>query len=251
MPRRERGLHRRADRRPGHARHERAVPHVHEPRRVSPAAARGQRRPAPDADRPRARPRRRRALGILRSQARPARARKSRGFNETRIKAADIPAEWQARVLGESSTRDALPRSTCCAGRKCATSTSPSLIGEPDWMRAAMPTTVCRSRCALQLEVAAKYSGYIERQEEEIARQRRNEETRLPDDLDYARVAGCRTKCGRSSRRSARPRSDRPRACRASRRPRFRSCSCTSSAIPAFAHSAPGNRVYVKRLRTV
>ena len=42
----------------------------------------------------------------------------------------------------------------------------------------------------VQLEVAAKYSGYIERQEEEIARHRRNEETRLPADLDYARVAG-------------------------------------------------------------
>jgi len=42
----------------------------------------------------------------------------------------------------------------------------------------------------VQLEVAAKYSGYIERQEEEIARHRRNEETRLPSDLDYARVAG-------------------------------------------------------------
>jgi len=42
----------------------------------------------------------------------------------------------------------------------------------------------------LQLEVAAKYAGYIERQEEEIARQRRNEDTRLPGDLDYARVTG-------------------------------------------------------------
>jgi tRNA uridine 5-carboxymethylaminomethyl modification enzyme len=41
-----------------------------------------------------------------------------------------------------------------------------------------------------QIEVAAKYAGYIERQEEEIARQRRNEETRLPEDLDYSRVAG-------------------------------------------------------------
>ena len=29
-----------------------------------------------------------------------------------------------------------------------------------------------------------------QRQEEEIARQRRNEETHLPPDLDYARVAG-------------------------------------------------------------
>ncbi len=41
-----------------------------------------------------------------------------------------------------------------------------------------------------QLDVAAKYSGYIERQEEEIARHRRNEETTLPADLDYAGVAG-------------------------------------------------------------
>jgi len=46
------------------------------------------------------------------------------------------------------------------------------------------------SQIRAQLEVAAKYAGYIERQEEEIARQRRNEETRLPEDLDYARVTG-------------------------------------------------------------
>jgi tRNA uridine 5-carboxymethylaminomethyl modification enzyme len=42
----------------------------------------------------------------------------------------------------------------------------------------------------LQVEVQAKYSGYIERQQEEIDRQRRNEETRLPDDLDYSQVRG-------------------------------------------------------------
>jgi tRNA uridine 5-carboxymethylaminomethyl modification enzyme len=41
-----------------------------------------------------------------------------------------------------------------------------------------------------QVEVRAKYAGYIERQEDEVERQRRNEETRLPDDLDYAQVAG-------------------------------------------------------------
>ena len=43
---------------------------------------------------------------------------------------------------------------------------------------------------ALQVDVAAKYAGYIERQHEEIERQRRHEETRLPDDLDYRRVTG-------------------------------------------------------------
>lgn len=43
---------------------------------------------------------------------------------------------------------------------------------------------------AEQLEIGAKYAGYIRRQEDEIARQLRNEETRLPDDLDYGAVRG-------------------------------------------------------------
>ena len=43
---------------------------------------------------------------------------------------------------------------------------------------------------ALQVDVQAKYAGYIERQREEIERQRRHEDTALPPDLDYARVAG-------------------------------------------------------------
>jgi len=42
----------------------------------------------------------------------------------------------------------------------------------------------------LQVDVQAKYSGYIERQHEEIERQRRHEETPLPGDFDYAAVRG-------------------------------------------------------------
>jgi tRNA uridine 5-carboxymethylaminomethyl modification enzyme len=42
----------------------------------------------------------------------------------------------------------------------------------------------------LQVDVQAKYSGYIERQHEEIERQRRSEATRLPDDFDYVAVRG-------------------------------------------------------------
>ena len=42
----------------------------------------------------------------------------------------------------------------------------------------------------LQVDVQAKYSGYIDRQQDEIERQRRNEETRLPETLDYAAVRG-------------------------------------------------------------
>ena len=39
-------------------------------------------------------------------------------------------------------------------------------------------------------EARLKYAGYIKRQEEEVERQRRNEETVLPADLDYATLAG-------------------------------------------------------------
>ena len=41
-----------------------------------------------------------------------------------------------------------------------------------------------------QVEIQCKYAGYIERQAEEIERQRRNEETYIPAWLDYAQVRG-------------------------------------------------------------
>jgi len=43
---------------------------------------------------------------------------------------------------------------------------------------------------ALQVEVATKYAGYIDRQQEEIARHRALEALRLPPDLDYGTVRG-------------------------------------------------------------
>jgi tRNA uridine 5-carboxymethylaminomethyl modification enzyme len=43
---------------------------------------------------------------------------------------------------------------------------------------------------SLQVEVQAKYSGYLKRQTEEIGRQQRNEELLLPLDIDYADVGG-------------------------------------------------------------
>ncbi len=43
---------------------------------------------------------------------------------------------------------------------------------------------------ALAIEVRAKYAGYIERQHAEVERHLRNEETRLPEGIDYATIAG-------------------------------------------------------------
>lgn len=45
----------------------------------------------------------------------------------------------------------------------------------------------------LELTVRARYSGYIERQQADIERQRDSEETLLPASLDYSRVAGLST----------------------------------------------------------
>ena len=46
---------------------------------------------------------------------------------------------------------------------------------------------------AEQVEIAAKYSGYIDRQRDEIERRRAQEDLRLPDDLDYRTVRGFST----------------------------------------------------------
>ncbi|XKE45533.1 tRNA uridine-5-carboxymethylaminomethyl(34) synthesis enzyme MnmG [Halomonas organivorans] len=54
------------------------------------------------------------------------------------------------------------------------------LVGEP----------VSDERVAEQVQIQAKYQGYIDRQQAEIDKLKRHEATRLPDDLDYARVEG-------------------------------------------------------------
>ncbi len=45
-------------------------------------------------------------------------------------------------------------------------------------------------QAAEQVEIQAKYAGYIDRQQDEIARLRRYEQTPLPDSLDYSTVDG-------------------------------------------------------------
>ena len=50
--------------------------------------------------------------------------------------------------------------------------------------------TVADPAVAAQVEIATKYAGYIDRQREEIARHRGQEDLRLPPDLDYAAVRG-------------------------------------------------------------
>jgi len=46
------------------------------------------------------------------------------------------------------------------------------------------------SKVVEQIEIQAKYQGYIQRQKEEIARHLQFEEMNLPQDLDYRDVVG-------------------------------------------------------------
>ena len=45
-------------------------------------------------------------------------------------------------------------------------------------------------KAAEQIEIQAKYAGYIDRQHDEIAKQLRQETTKLPVNLDYAEING-------------------------------------------------------------
>src|SRR5581483_10765561 len=63
------------------------------------------------------------------------------------------------------------------------------VAGGPDWLSPGLDDRIF-PQVRVQVEARAKYAGYIERQREEIERQRRNEETKLPEDIDYSLVAG-------------------------------------------------------------
>jgi tRNA uridine 5-carboxymethylaminomethyl modification enzyme len=89
--------------------------------------------------------------------------------------------EHITRVLGAPLTRE------CRAAE---------LLRRPDLSYAALMTLpgigpgVADPKVAEQVEIQARYAGYIDRQQEEIVRQRRHEEAALPPDLDYTQIRG-------------------------------------------------------------
>ena len=139
-------------------------------------------------------------------------------LERARVRPSEVSAEWVERVLQGPMTRDA---SAFEMLRRPEVSYDALLeiVGEPEWLRECGTATIdgaahadgeagdrlhvggavrsavdfddrLPAQVRAQVEVRAKYAGYIERQEDEVERHRRNEETRLPDDLDYTQVAG-------------------------------------------------------------
>jgi tRNA uridine 5-carboxymethylaminomethyl modification enzyme len=108
-----------------------------------------------------------------------------------RVKPADVPAAWAERVLGGALGRDA---SAFELLRRPEVSYDAliEIAGAPVWCG---PDAVAlddrlAAQVRIQVEVRARYAGYIERQQDEIERARSNEETALPADLDYGALAG-------------------------------------------------------------
>jgi tRNA uridine 5-carboxymethylaminomethyl modification enzyme len=135
-----------------------------------------------------------------------------------RVQPADVPDEWAQRVLKAPLGRDQVAFDLL-RRPEVGYEALLEVVGAPEWwpndssgMRAgieeqptigtshASPGAVLTavddrlpSQVRAQVEVRAKYAGYIERQQDEIERQRRNEETSLPVDFDYVGIAGLST----------------------------------------------------------
>ncbi len=109
-------------------------------------------------------------------------------LQSVRVHPGNVPEEWSRRVLKGPLNRDVsafelLRRPEVSYEALLDVIESPSCLAEP-------PDDRIPPQIRVQVEARAKYAGYIERQREEIDRQRRNEETKLPDDIDYNQVPG-------------------------------------------------------------
>ena len=107
-------------------------------------------------------------------------------LERVRIHPDTVSGEWSQRILSGPLTRDVsafelLRRPEVSYDALLEVAGAPGHADIDD----RIPPQV-----RVQVEARAKYAGYIERQREEIDRQRRNEETRLPEDIDYEQVAG-------------------------------------------------------------
>jgi len=115
------------------------------------------------------------------NRKRDAIGREQERLKSTWVNPKSLPAELAVRVLGkpierEYSLMDLLKRPGVGYASLAELSERGALVGD--------------AAVASQVEIQAKYQGYVERQHEEIARQERYETMALPRDLDYRRVRG-------------------------------------------------------------
>lgn len=115
------------------------------------------------------------------SEKREAIERETQRLKATILQPHMLSAEENQRVFGDALSRDyklydLLRRPNV----SYASLTALPVVG----------TTITDEKVTEQVEIQCKYAGYIDRQTDEIDKQKRNEETRIPAWVDYALVRG-------------------------------------------------------------
>ena len=129
-----------------------------------------------------------RELGVVDDARWAAYSRKAEAVERERAR---LQAVWA--TPGGALARELAEATGVTLSREC---TALDLMKRPELdyaAIAALPTlapAVDDAAVAEQVEIGVKYAGYLERQHDEIARSRRNEDTKLPEDFDYAGIPG-------------------------------------------------------------
>ncbi|MBW8311471.1 MAG: tRNA uridine-5-carboxymethylaminomethyl(34) synthesis enzyme MnmG [Rhizobium sp.] len=129
-----------------------------------------------------------RELGLVDEARWAAFSRKAEAVERERAR---LQAVWAAP--GGALARELEAATGVALSREC---TALDLMKRPELDYAALMALpalgpgVDDAAVAEQVEIGVKYSGYLERQREEIERQRRHEDTRIPADFDYAGLPG-------------------------------------------------------------
>ncbi|MDT3707208.1 MAG: tRNA uridine-5-carboxymethylaminomethyl(34) synthesis enzyme MnmG [Thiobacillus sp.] len=143
-----------------------------------------------------------RALGVVDdarwdafNRKRDAVARETERLKATWVNPAILAADEASRLIGQPIEReyslfDLLRRPNLGYAQVLALPGGEAGVGD--------------ARVAEQVEIAAKYQGYIDRQNEEVEKHREQETLRLPADLDYSRLTGLSTEV-RQRLQKARP----------------------------------------------
>ena len=111
--------------------------------------------------------------------------REQRRLHDTWVRPVDLSEPQAIAAIGDTLRREA--RALDLIARPDASYASVSAI--PTVGQADLQADL-RDQVVEQVEIQAKYAGYIDRQRDEVERARRAEAIQLPGDLNYARVKG-------------------------------------------------------------
>jgi tRNA uridine 5-carboxymethylaminomethyl modification enzyme len=115
------------------------------------------------------------------SDKREAIAREQQRLRDTWLRPGQISDEEVQRVLGAPVAREY---------RAAELLRRPEVTYRELMSLPGIGPAVADAKVIEQVEIQARYAGYIDRQQDEVERHRRHEETSVPQDFDYAQVRG-------------------------------------------------------------